>query len=113
MPVTRAAYEHTAQSGFYKENPGHEIAIRQLLLNQPTRESRGIRLGEFAAIRTIIEQELEAVWDGSVAPKLALDRAAERGDALLRKFERDARSGAEPAVPVRSPRGPKDAGKKK
>ncbi len=95
LPVTRAAYERTAQSGFYKANPGHEIAIKQLLLNLPTRESRGIRLGEFAAIRAIIEEELEEVWEGKVPPKLALDRAAERGNLLLRKFEREHRTGPE------------------
>lgn len=111
VPVTRAAYERTVQSGFYKANPGHEIAIRQLLLNAPTRESRGIRLGEFAAIRAIIEEELESVWEGTVAPKLALDRAAERGDLLLRKFEREHRAGAGPGVPGRSPRGPGPAAK--
>lgn len=112
VPVTRAAYERTAQSGFYKTNPGHEIAIKQLLLHQPTRESRGIRLGEFAAIRAILEEELEGVWDGTVPPKLALDRAAERGDLLLRKFEHDNRPGHEPGVPARSPRGRNDSPKK-
>jgi sn-glycerol 3-phosphate transport system substrate-binding protein len=113
VPVTRAAYEQTAQSGFYKTHPGHEIAIKQLLLNQPTRESRGIRLGEFAAIRAIIEEELEAVWEGKVEPKRALDQAAERGDLLLRKFESENRGGAEPPVPARAPRGPKPAPKAK
>jgi sn-glycerol 3-phosphate transport system substrate-binding protein len=87
VPVTRAAYELTAQKGFYRDNPGHEIAIKQLLLTQPTRESRGIRLGEFQAIRAIVEEELETVWDGKAPPKLALDRAAERGNVLLRRFE--------------------------
>lgn len=87
VPVTRAAYDLTAQSGFYKQNPAHEIAIKQLLLNAPTRESRGIRLGEFPEIRAILEQELEQVWEGKIPPKLALDRAADRGNQLLRKFE--------------------------
>lgn len=88
VPLTRAAYELTAQSGFYKANPGHEIAIKQLLLNAPTRESRGIRLGDFPEIRAILEQELEAAWgEGKVPPKLALDRAVERGNQVLRKFE--------------------------
>lgn len=109
VPVTRAAYERTAQAGFYKANPGHEIAIKQLLLNQPTRESRGIRLGEFAAIRAILEEELEAVWEGKVEPKRALDQAAERGDVLLRKFEREHRGGGEPGTPARAPRAPKPA----
>jgi sn-glycerol 3-phosphate transport system substrate-binding protein len=87
VPLTRAAYELTAQKGFYKQHPGHEIAIKQLLLNAPTRESRGIRLGDFPEIRAILEQELETVWEGKVPPKLALDRAADRGNQLLRKFE--------------------------
>ena len=112
VPVTRAAYELTAQKGFYKENPGHEIAIKQLLLNQPSRESRGIRLGELQAIRAIIEEELEAVWEGKVPPKLALDQAAARGDVLLRKFEREHRGGTEAAAPT-APRGKKDAATKK
>jgi len=107
VPVTKAAYELTAKAGFYWANPGHEIAIKQLLLNQPTRESRGIRLGDFQAIRAILEEELETVWSGKVAPKLALDRAAQRGDLLLRKFEREHRAGGEPAIPQRVPRGPK------
>lgn len=101
VPVTRAAYEFTAQKGFYRNNPGHEIAIRQLLLNQPTRESRGIRLGEFPEIRAIIEEELEAVWEGKVPPKLALDRAAERGNVLLRKFEREHRGAAATPAPTK------------
>ena len=56
-------------------------------LNAPTKESRGIRLGDFPEIRAILEQELEQVWDGKIPPKLALDRAAGRGNELLRKFE--------------------------
>lgn len=104
VPVTRAAHDLTAKSGFYRANPGHEIAARQLLLNNPTRESRGIRLGEFQQIRAILEEELEGVWDGKVPPKLALDRAAERGDLLLRRFEKEHRGGAEAAKSERTPR---------
>ncbi len=111
VPVTRAAYEHTRKQGYYAQNPGQEIAINQLLLNAPTRESRGIRLGEFPAIRSIIEEELEAVWKGDKAPKLALDNAAERGNELLRRFEAEHRSGAEPGVPKRAPRVPRNAAK--
>jgi hypothetical protein len=66
------------------------------MLNAPTRESRGIRLGEFLAIRAIIEEELEAVWDGRKPPKLALDHAAERGNELLRRFELANRGAAAP-----------------
>lgn len=106
VPVTRAAFELTRKQGFYAARPGQEIAIRQLLLNVPTRESRGIRIGEFSKIRTIIEEELETVWDGRKPPKLALDNAADRGNQLLRHFEAQHRIGLEPAVPGRTPRRP-------
>jgi sn-glycerol 3-phosphate transport system substrate-binding protein len=104
VPVTHAAYEYTQKQGFYDVHPGQRIAIQQLLLNAPSRESRGIRLGEFPKIREILEEELEKVWDGSVPPKLALDNAAERGNTLLRKFEQANRGGVEPGVPVRTKR---------
>ena len=93
VPTTRAAYERTREQGFYAVHPGQEIAIRQLLLHAPTRESRGIRLGDFEAIRTIIEDELETVWSGAKPPKLALDVAAERGNEILRRFEAAHRAG--------------------
>jgi len=48
---------------------------------------------------------------GEVAPKLALDRAAERGDVLLRQFEKEHRAGTEPATPKRVPRGAKKEAK--
>jgi sn-glycerol 3-phosphate transport system substrate-binding protein len=107
IPVTRAAYDLTREQGHYDKNPGQLIAIRQLLLNAPTRESRGIRMGEFAKIREIIEEELEAALDGTKPPKLALDNAADRGNALLRKFETAHKVGVDPAVPGRTKRGAK------
>ncbi len=87
VPTTIAAYELTKKQGFYEKNPGHEIAIRQLLLKNPSSETKGIRLGSFPQIRAIIEEELEQVWNLSKTPKQALDEAAERGNQLLRKFE--------------------------
>lgn len=107
VPVTRAAYDFTRAQGFYAAHPEHEVPIRQLLLNSPTRESRGIRLGEFQQIRAILEEELEAVWEGRKPPKLALDHAAERGNVLLRRFEQAQRAGAGASAPKRAARRPK------
>lgn len=103
VPVTQAAYERTRAQGFYDAHPGHEVAIRQLLLQKPAREARGIRLGAFAAIRAILEDELELVWRGEKAPRDALDEAAERGNALLRRFEAEQRAAAAPAAHGRLP----------
>lgn len=88
VPITKAAYELTKKQGFYETNRGTDIAVRQLVLKHPARDSKGIRLGNFAQIRGIIDEELESVWAQKKSPKQALDDAVERGNAELRKFER-------------------------
>lgn len=85
LPVTRAAYELSAQEGYYARYPGEQIAVRQLLKN-PTPESRGIRLGPLRAIRVEIDRELEQVWAERKTPMDALDAAVRRGNDLLHAF---------------------------
>ena len=88
VPITTPAYELSKKQGFYDSNPGTDTAIKQLSLNQPTANSRGLRFGNFVQIRDIINEEMEAIWNGSKSASQGLDDAAERGDKLLRKFER-------------------------
>ena len=88
MPITTPAYELSKTQGFYDANPGTDTAIKQLSLNTPTANSRGIRFGNFVQIRDVINEEMEAIWNGSKTAAQGLDDAAERGDTLLRKFER-------------------------
>jgi sn-glycerol 3-phosphate transport system substrate-binding protein len=47
-----------------------------------------VRLGNFVQIRTIIDEELEGVWQGKKAPKEALDAAIKRGDEQLERFQK-------------------------
>ena len=88
VPITNAAYELGQEQGFYADNPGTDTAIQQLSLNEPTPNSRGIRFGNFVQIRDVINEELEALWAGQQTAQEALDRAVERGNELLRRFER-------------------------
>ncbi len=88
LPITGAASEATREMGFYDENPGTDIAVIQMTANEPTGNSKGLRLGSFDQIRGIIDEELEAVWAGDKDAQAALDSAVERGNALLRRFER-------------------------
>ncbi len=88
VPITTAAYELSKSQGFYDSNPGTDTAIAQLSLNTPTPASRGIRFGNFVQIRDIINEEMEALWAGDKTAKEAMDASVERGNALLRKFER-------------------------
>lgn len=86
LPLTKASYELTEKSGFYKQNPGTDVSVEQMI-RKTTDKSRGIRLGNFVQIRTINDEELEQVWSGRKAPKQALDDAVRRGNELLARFE--------------------------
>ena len=87
VPITKAAYDLSRAQGFYESNPGTDTAIKQLSLNEPTPASKGLRFGNFVQIRDIINEEMEAVWSGRKSAKDAMDKAVERGNILLRKFE--------------------------
>jgi sn-glycerol 3-phosphate transport system substrate-binding protein len=86
LPITTAAFKLTEQSGFYKQNPGADVAVNQMI-RKTTDKSRGIRLGNFLQIRTIIDEELEQVWAGKASAKAALDKAVARGNEQLEKFQ--------------------------
>ncbi|WP_445491081.1 sn-glycerol-3-phosphate ABC transporter substrate-binding protein UgpB [Rhodopseudomonas sp. RCAM05734] len=88
LPITRAAYELTRAQGFYDRNPGTAISIEQVTLKPPTDNSRGVRLGSFVLVRDAIEDELELAFSGKKSAQAALDAAVDRGNRLLRQFER-------------------------
>ncbi|NHK97224.1 sn-glycerol-3-phosphate ABC transporter substrate-binding protein UgpB [Rubrivivax benzoatilyticus] len=91
LPITTAAYELTEKSGFYKENPGTDVAVTQMI-RKVTDKSRGVRLGNFVQIRTIVDEEMEQVWGGKKTAKEALEAAKKRGDEQLQRFEKANRS---------------------
>jgi sn-glycerol 3-phosphate transport system substrate-binding protein len=57
------------------------------MLNPPTANSKGLRIGNFPQIRDIVDEELEMVWSGKKDAKAALDEAVKRGNEQLKRFE--------------------------
>ena len=86
VPLTSAAAELTAKSGYYEKNPGTDVAVRQLNNKAPTANSKGLRFGNFVQGREVIEEEIEAVLAGKKDAKTAMDEAVRRGNEILRKF---------------------------
>ncbi len=87
LPITMAALELTEKSGFYKQNPGTDTAVNQMI-RKTTDKSRGIRLGNFVQIRAIQDEELEQVWAGKKSAQEALDSIVKRGNEQLERFEK-------------------------
>lgn len=87
VPVTKAGYELTEESGFYDENIGADVAVKQLDADT-TENSRGIRLGYLPQIRDIEDGEMEKIFAGKVTPEEGLNTMVERGNELLERFEK-------------------------
>ena len=88
IPVTHAGYELLQKQGWFEQNPGTDLPVKQLTRGQITDNSRGFHLGRMPEIRTIIEEECEKALAGRQGAKQALDSAVERGNKVLRDFQK-------------------------
>src|SRR5690606_1505685 len=87
VPVTKAGFELTKQSGFYEKNPGSDVAVKQLDATT-TENSRGIRLGYLPQIRDIEDGVMEEIFSGKVEPEAGLKDIVKRSDELLSRFQK-------------------------
>jgi sn-glycerol 3-phosphate transport system substrate-binding protein len=88
LPITFAGYDRVKAAGFYQQNPGTDVPYLELTRTQPTENSRGLRLGNMPEIRSIIQEEIEKAFQGQQTAQQALDSAVQRGNVVLRNFER-------------------------
>ena len=88
LPITMAAYELTKKQGAYEKDPGMETALKQMTLNKPTQNSKGLRFGDYVQVRDINYGELEAIFSGQKTAQQGLNDAVASGNKLLRRFEK-------------------------
>lgn len=87
LPITQAAWDLSTEQGYYAANPGADVSIKQMTLNPPTPNSKGLRFGSYVQIRGIIDEEFQALLAGQKDAQTALDDLVARGNALIREFE--------------------------
>lgn len=90
LPITKAAYAKAKEEGFYKDQPYLETPLLELTNKPPTENSRGLRLGNMVQLRDVWSEEIEQALAGKKTAKQALDAAVERGNLMLRQFEKTA-----------------------
>jgi sn-glycerol 3-phosphate transport system substrate-binding protein len=88
LPIRFGVSEMLEAEGYYDERPGFDLAETQLNLNPPTEVSGGLRLGNMPQIRGVWEEELELALQGTKTAQQAASDALERGNVVLRAFER-------------------------
>ncbi len=92
VPVTLAGAALMQQQGYFEKNPGTDLPIKQLTRGKVTPNSRGIRLGRLPEIRNIISEEFEKALQGGISAQQVMDNATERGNQVLRQFQKSVRA---------------------
>jgi sn-glycerol 3-phosphate transport system substrate-binding protein len=67
-----------------------ETPLKELTNKPPSENSRGLRLGNMVQMRDVWAEEIEEALAGKKSAQAALDAAVQRGNAMLRQFERTA-----------------------
>ncbi len=88
VPITMAGFALASGQGYYRQTPGADLPFRELTLTEPTENSRGLRLGNMPEIRVVMQEEMEKAFQGQQTAKQAMDNAVQRGNVVLRSFER-------------------------
>ncbi|MBT9369615.1 extracellular solute-binding protein [Rhizobium sp. CSW-27] len=90
IPVTKTGFDSMKANGFYDKAPykGRELAIASLTYTPTSENTRGIRLGSFTQIRKEVSTSLEAIFMQNADVQKELDQAADRSNAILRRFEK-------------------------
>ena len=85
VPITQTAIKNLEAGYHFKKNPEQWTALSQLS-GTPTANSQGVRLGNMAQVRDVIEPELENIFAGKKSVKEGLDAAVARGNEILKEF---------------------------
>ncbi|MBM3219122.1 MAG: sn-glycerol-3-phosphate ABC transporter substrate-binding protein UgpB [Candidatus Rokubacteria bacterium] len=85
VPITQTAIKNLESGYHFKKNPEQWTALSQLS-GAPTKNSQGVRLGNFPQIRDAIEAELENIFAGKKSAKEGLAAAVAKGNDILKEF---------------------------
>src|SRR5262249_12202129 len=88
LPITKAAYAKTKESGYYKDAPYLETPLFELTNKEPTENSRGLRLGNMVQLRDVWADEVESALAGNNAAKGARAAGGAGGNQMVRRSER-------------------------
>jgi sn-glycerol 3-phosphate transport system substrate-binding protein len=86
VTITNASLKYLGQTNHFLRNPDQWTAFAQLTSGHNTPNTQGIRLGNFAAVRDVLEDELENILARKKSVHQGLDDAVATGNEILREF---------------------------
>jgi len=91
FPATNSAVKALLDEGWFVEHPNHLTAFLQILSGTRVSEAQGVRLGNFVAIRDVVDSAIEEAlqYTGTNYKKEAkriLDNAAKKANTILEEY---------------------------
>ncbi|TYB96656.1 MAG: ABC transporter substrate-binding protein [Kosmotoga sp.] len=91
FPTTNSAVKALLDAGWFSENPNHLTAFLQILSGTRVPEAQGVRLGNFVAIRDVVDSAIEEALqytgnDYMGEAKRILDNATEKVNTILEEY---------------------------
>ncbi|WP_292592268.1 ABC transporter substrate-binding protein, partial [Mesotoga sp. UBA5825] len=91
FPTTNSAVKKLMDEGWFAENPNHLTAFLQILSGTRIPEAQGVRLGNFVAIRDVVDGAIEKAiqYTGTnfeAEAKRILDDAAKKANTILEEY---------------------------
>ncbi|WP_253738313.1 extracellular solute-binding protein [Halohasta salina] len=89
LPVHEGGIDKLERDGWFRQNPGHEVAIEQLLSSKDSPATNGARIGPFSTVRTLVGEAYPEIRDGDLETEL--ERLNDRVESQLDSYSRNGR----------------------
>lgn len=86
FPVRNDAIDKLQKQDYYKDNPMHYVAIRQLVETIPSYATMGAVVGAFPEIRNAIETAVQKMLNGQLTPQQALEEAEKSANNAIKQY---------------------------
>jgi len=89
LPVHEGGIDHLEREGWFREKPGHKVAIDQLLSSKDSPATNGARIGPFSTVRTLVAEAYQDILEGDLETEL--DRLNDRVERQLESYSKNGR----------------------
>jgi len=87
LPIQQGGIEQLERDGWFRQNPGHKVAIDQLVSSKDSPATNGARIRPFSTVRTIIAEAYPDIRDGDIDTEV--ERLSDRIERQLENYSKN------------------------
>ena len=89
LPVHEGGIDQLQRDGWFRQNPGHKVAIDQLLSSKDSPATNGARIGPFSTVRTLVGEAYDDILEGDLETEL--DKLNDQVERQLDSYSKNGR----------------------